>query len=294
MNWRLAILDVDDTILPKNAPQIPRSTIDAILAAQRSGIEIAIASRRPPEGIRAALFRSGVPEAIVADEMIVLAFNGAVALHGQEMIYAEGIDPTVARNILGFCRADEAVNAAWFVPGSCRMLKESPWLELYSRKHNIPITVADPGDGYDDILKILVLSPGGDGDKARRVDEFLRTKHVSTCRAVTQWADSPNAAEWAEVMAPGVNKGLAVRKLAERRNLKLEEIVVFGDGINDLEMLAIPEVFSVVIGKSPYREVMEAANLVANQCDGDPPGVAQVLTEYLDGRVGANSLPNQG
>ena len=42
---------------------------------------------------------------------------------------------------------------------------------------------------------------------------------------------------WVDVYTPGVNKGLAVKTLQEKLNIKPEECAAFGDYMNDYEML---------------------------------------------------------
>lgn len=37
----------------------------------------------------------------------------------------------------------------------------------------------------------------------------------------------------------GVNKGTAIKELAKKMNIELDEIVGFGDALNDYEMLAM-------------------------------------------------------
>ena len=104
---------------------------------------------------------------------------------------------------------------------------------------------------------------------------------MSVARAVTQWTNTDHPAEWVEVMALGVNKGVAVRRLAVELGVRLEEFICIGDGINDLDMLQIPDVFSVVVGHSPYPSVRETADFTANAVDAELPGVAQVIRKHV-------------
>lgn len=42
---------------------------------------------------------------------------------------------------------------------------------------------------------------------------------------------------WVDIIPTGANKGLAIKKLQEKLNIKPEECVAFGDYLNDYEML---------------------------------------------------------
>jgi hydroxymethylpyrimidine pyrophosphatase-like HAD family hydrolase len=83
-----------------------------------------------------------------------------------------------------------------------------------------------------------------------------------------------------EFVAPGVNKGRAVRYLARRLGVDLAATLAIGDQMNDIEMLA--EVGTgVAMAGSPVA-VRDVARLIA------PPvaeeGAAQVLAELVLGR----------
>jgi hydroxymethylpyrimidine pyrophosphatase-like HAD family hydrolase len=284
MKYRLAVFDVDATLLPSGAGKIPGVTVDKLLEANAAGMHLAIASGRPPGSILALLESSGVPSPFIESNIVIVGFNGAVAVHSGRVIRKETLAPAVAREVIEFCQACAVANATFFQDGRCLILHDSAWRHLYAARLKNEIYVAQDLK-FCNIFKIIVMSPGGDTVTRDRIDAFMASKPAATVRAVTQWKESSSPAEWLEVMSPRVNKGRAVLDLAADLKIPLSQVACFGDGMNDLEMLQIPEVLSIVIGESPYPEVRQAALIEANPCDAELPGVVQILTRILDDQI---------
>lgn len=80
-----------------------------------------------------------------------------------------------------------------------------------------------------------------------------------------------------EIAHPAICKSVALRHVAERLGIQREEIVAFGDGVNDLDMLEYSGL-GVAMGNAPDR-VKAIADRVAPSVAQD--GVAQVIEELL-------------
>ncbi|MBQ9007474.1 MAG: HAD family phosphatase [Atopobiaceae bacterium] len=77
------------------------------------------------------------------------------------------------------------------------------------------------------------------------------------------WADVRTFAGTVEFMTPGLDKGVGLRRYAERNNIPIGEIMAFGDMDNDVAMIAA----------AGWGVAM------ANGCD-DAKAVAKAVTEY--------------
>lgn len=82
-----------------------------------------------------------------------------------------------------------------------------------------------------------------------------------------------------EVNAGGVHKGAALIWLADRLGIGREEVMAFGDGLNDLEMLK--EAGYGVAMANAVPPVLDAADLVTMSNDED--GVAKAVEKYALG-----------
>lgn len=80
-----------------------------------------------------------------------------------------------------------------------------------------------------------------------------------------------------EVNAQGVNKGSAMVRLGETMGICREEIMAFGDGLNDLRM--IREVGTGVAMGNARDEVKAAADYIT--LSNDEEGVAHFIEEYV-------------
>ena len=80
-----------------------------------------------------------------------------------------------------------------------------------------------------------------------------------------------------EFLAPGVNKGLAVRFLARRLGVDLRDVLAIGDQLNDREMIA--EVGTGVAMSGSPEALSAVARIVAPPLEEE--GAAQVLEELV-------------
>ena len=96
-----------------------------------------------------------------------------------------------------------------------------------------------------------------------------------------KWKDTvllaPAGVYWVDCSEPSINKGSALQFLLDKYEIKPDEVMVFGDNINDLGMLACAKE-SYAIG-SARDEVKQAAAHVADTMRNQ--GVIKVLKEQL-------------
>lgn len=84
-----------------------------------------------------------------------------------------------------------------------------------------------------------------------------------------------------DVIAKGVNKGSALNFLLDRWGLTAEQLMAFGDGGNDLEMLELAK-YSYAMANASREIKTRAKNLApSNDC----AGVLQVVDEYLNSNL---------
>ena len=79
-----------------------------------------------------------------------------------------------------------------------------------------------------------------------------------------------------DIIAPGGGKVTGIRKYLDRCGLQPEEIIAFGDGENDLDMLRFAGI-GVAMGNAEVA-VKEAADFVTADIDDD--GIAKALRHF--------------
>ena len=80
-----------------------------------------------------------------------------------------------------------------------------------------------------------------------------------------------------EVLYGDVNKGSTMEKIMENEGISLDEVIAFGDGLNDIEMLKMAGV-GVAMKKS-FPELIEIADEVTTS--NNESGVGEFLKRYL-------------
>ena len=91
--------------------------------------------------------------------------------------------------------------------------------------------------------------------------------------------DSFSDRKWIETIKKGCTKYKAIEELASYLNIDNDEIISFGDGLNDIEMLKKCGIGVALNNALP--EVKESANFITS-CDRNHDGVIEFLKEYLN------------
>ncbi len=265
-SYKLVVCDVDGTLV-NDRKEVSPLTREAIELFRRQGGEFSLATGRIEKSV--AVFCRDM-----AISVPVILYNGAKIYHPQTR--------EVIRNLL---LSPEEVNQA------AAMMLDYPFDfifysggEAYILRHSSAIGVYEKGDGFTcvvepdisqilnrEITKILMI-----GDN--RFFSDFREEFTSNPACRANLVQSEPA--YLEILPQGVNKGDALKVLADHLNLSLDEIICFGDNLNDLEM--IQEAGIGVAMANGREEVRQVADIVAPTNNED--GVGTVLKSILEGK----------
>ena len=119
------------------------------------------------------------------------------------------------------------------------------------------------------VTKILMIGDNSFFNGYR--NDFSRDKETSAVLVQSE-------PTYLEILPAGVNKGTALERLEMILGIKKEEVICFGDNLNDLEMIRRAGI-GVAMGNAG-AEVKAAADCIAPDHNDD--GVARVLAREAD------------
>lgn len=265
---KLIITDLDGTAL-ENWETLNPKTKEALMAAKEAGHIVVIATGRPA---RASLH---FYEELGLDTPII-NFNGAYIHHPKDDSFEDIVAQIPTEVIItlfdselknyivnAFCEYKDHLYVLnqgdtvrdWFHIETCTSVKFGPFKETLDEHPNGFLLEAKPG--YE-----------------QKVMEFLRTNYsdLVTCR---NWdGDNKNIIE---VFKNDTNKATAIEKLATYFNIEQKDIIAFGDGDNDIEMLTYAGVG--VAMENAIDKLKEVANHVTKT--NKESGVAHYIHQYI-------------
>ena len=268
---RLVALDLDGTLIGEDLRLRPR-TVATIRAVVAGGVHVAIVTGRMTSsalpyarelGLRAPLV--GLQGALVRE----MPAPGSTRL-GRLLLHTP-LPADVAREAMAWCRAAgltphlNHLEQMVIPAGDAHVEDYSLW--RFGRIVLVPdleAWVRGP------VTKVISVGPPP-----------LAERSLDRARADFAGRADPTVSHptFLEFLAPGVNKGRAVRFLARRLGVDLRDVLAIGDQVNDIEMLA--EVgLGVAMGGAP-AVVLAAARMVAPSLAEE--GAAQVIEELVLG-----------
>ncbi len=251
----IAAIDLDDTLV-RNDWTISERALAAIARWQSERGPVVIATGRPPRWTRK------IPEVLHTTPWI--CYNGALAFEDGEEIYRNMLPAETVRRLLEFFTEAQ--------PESRIGLEIDDWLHVNR--------LVESDEARDDVrlaedLLALAAQP--------TAKILLTSEHFHALRDQIE-AVSGGAAflvsskvHMVQMMAPDASKATALRHLAARWGYGMENVVAFGDDVNDMEM--IRDAGLGVAMANAVAEVKAVADRSAPSNDED--GVAAVLEELL-------------
>ncbi|MFE2534863.1 HAD family hydrolase [Streptomyces sp. NPDC059371] len=267
---RLVCTDLDGTLLDSSGA-IRERTLGTLAEAERAGIAVVGVTGRPVRDTLDLARRHGLTGPVVCS-------NGAVTVDAESgrLLDCRGFGPGDAAGILRAVR-DAVPGVALGVDSVSRLRLETAFVRLVPNtwRHVALDGVSAPADA-DPVVKILAAHP------MLLVDELAAViGSVVGDRAVI----TRSTGDFLEMSAPGVDKGEALRTLAERSGLPLERTAAVGDMPNDIPMLRAAGLAAAVA--NAHEDTLRAADIVLPSNDDE--GVAALIRLVLPRAAGVEA-----
>lgn len=266
----LCVCDLDDTLLGKDK-MISEKNKNTVLKLQRAGIPFTIATGRSHLQIREFVSELEI-------KVPIITCNGGVTSipKTEEMLSVSYIDPSIAKEICSFCEANKldylmyTARNICYTKDSVRILNYVKYnANIENDEFKVPLLCMDDVTDVDfaEAIKILVL---GDSEMLGYIrSEFNKEEKLTIVSSGKGLVD---------IMTRCTTKGDAVKSLADRLGIPMEQVAVFGDSPNDVSMFEVAGIKVAVANAVP--EVKALADYVSGANYED--GVADALLELFD------------
>ncbi|MCX4387955.1 Cof-type HAD-IIB family hydrolase [Micromonospora peucetia] len=250
LRYRWIVTDLDGTLVDRDLAMVPRSR-EALRTFRSVGGQVVIATGRSAASCRRYYDELGLTGAAIL-------LNGALIanLRTGDVLHESRLDETAWTSVRALVETlPPDVATVVFVGERALATYQPAWVDAYAARDRITIERIEDWDDIDGISKVMLL--GADTDAAHRIAAVAR-------RSATGVTVVMSEATYVELLPAGVDKGVALRWLADHEQVALTEIAAVGDNPNDVPLLRASG-FGVAVGDG-HPEVRAAASAVAGTC----------------------------
>lgn len=265
---KLIGLDIDGTLL-RSDKSLSQRNKDALHRAMKAGVTVTIATGRAYMATTKVMEMAEIP----AGPAIVFGGAQVVSYPAGEILYEDPIPEPLAREMIAYAQ-NKGVYIQCYDSTGYYMEHYSALSDLYAGRCGImgreTHLLTHP---FGPIPKLLCIV-----ERAEDLPGFMEEaqEHFKGRLAFTRsWSD------FAEAYRPGVNKGTALRALAEQMGLKKEEVLSIGDDMIDLPMIQEAGIGCAVA--NALDKVKQAADYVSPYTN-DEDAVARMIDKFVFGR----------
>lgn len=258
-------VDMDGTFLTsKNTYNVARFE-KVYSEMQKKNIKFIVAS-----GNQYAQLRSFFPD--IRNEITFVSENGALVFENKKIIYQSTFTKDTTKEIMDFLIGLKSnINAILCGAKMAYVLKSanSPF-KKFANKYYFDLLEVDSFDILpdDEFVKFALEVPK---EETGTIVDLINQKFGKKTTAVSSGHGS------VDLIIPGVHKGYAIEKLLKSWEISPAELLAFGDGNNDLEMLKLAEQSYAMANGS--AEVKKIANYQAPS--NDEEGVLAIIEAQI-------------
>jgi Cof subfamily protein (haloacid dehalogenase superfamily) len=253
---------MDHTLLTEDG-EIPPRFDDYVFKLEKRGVDFVIASGRPLCTLY-AMFST------MKRTLIFIADNGGLISYKGDIVFKSLMKPEDYRPMIRF--AHEETDG---VPILCGLesgfidKKDAAYAKRLKPFYSKMALVENLEQASPPACKFTIYFPR---KNSKEYYETLFKPRYGGAFSVTV-----GDAIWIDIMNPGINKGKALRFLAEQLNVKPEHMMAFGDTYNDIEMLQSVQHSYIV--KNASEDMRRYAAFIADSNDNF--GVLKVLDSVI-------------
>ena len=267
MDYQLIALDLDGT-LNNDQKVITPGTLDALMAAQRSGLRLALASARPSPG----LFKERDILQMGQFGGILMSYNGGriVDAATAKVLFETSMDMAQTKQVLRFLQTlpvtpilDDGVQ--FYVTD-----KNGYKVDYECANNNMTCTEVSNLADFLTFAPVKILMSAKE-DEILHIQQIIR-ENLPPALTVVQTAPF-----YLEVIPRTISKGQGIRDICGVLGISPAQVIAFGDAENDIPMLQAAGM-GVAMGNAAQK-VKEAADFVTRSNNDD--GIAYALAQLL-------------
>lgn len=263
MDYKLIVSDLDGTLLDSNR-KISQRTKALIKRFTEKGGVFTFATGRMEASVEKYLDYLEVLNPVII-------YNGAkiVDIKNNIILYEDLLDVELAKNTLKLSESYDW-DVLLYENKKIYVSKITPVIEEYMLKDGVCCEAV--GSLYDFLkgrpTKILII---GSPDYFLPYIERLKQKSNSPINYVV------SEYNYLEILPSSSSKGNALRELAKKLRIPIEQTIAIGDNLNDISMIKAAGVGVAV--QNAHDNVKEAADCITKTNDED--GVAEVINKVI-------------
>jgi len=253
---KAVFFDIDGTLITFDTHTMPESTQRALEILRQKGIKLFIATGRAPQSV------DFMKKYFDFDGLIT--FNGQYCFDKSEILYNAPLPSETILSVLPYLKEKqiassfETVGANFFNLVNDRVRE---LIRLVGVDEPEPQT-ADISQLKQDVYQMTAF--------VKPEEEAELVAHLPGCRAVRWYPTFVN------VIAENGGKHVGIAKVCEKYGIKREEIMAFGDGGNDVDMLEYAGI-GVAMGNAG-KTAKAAADYISTAVDND--GIFNALKHF--------------
>ena len=258
---KLIATDMDGTLLNSNN-EIQDGFYEVFNEIQEKEIIFAAASGRQYYNLLERF--KGIEE-----KMMFIAENGTFVVYKGEELIVNSLDINLARELIKIGRTIKnsyvilcGKKSAYIESSDDKLIEQT---QKYYTRYEI---VSDLTKIEDDILKVTICDfSGSENNSNKYFDDYRDKAQIAVSGEI-----------WLDITAKGINKGVAIEEIQELLNIKHEETMVFGDYLNDLEMMS--SAYHSYAMENAHDDLKKVARFIAKS--NDDSGVVHAIKAMLN------------
>lgn len=269
-DYKVIAMDMDGTLLTASQDIMPY-TKEVLMQLQKQGISLVLASGRDIDSLQRIGQKLNLSD---------YSQNGYICLNGLEIYDAKGNQLHQEQKLQFQDALVLATLASQYHIDMILFFKESLYIMdfgqtgitehhfMSSKKHKIKDIHEIPTSEFKDLRKVAFIQ------ESSLINEIIPILQVQYHHQFDICKVEP---DWVEINPYGTNKGTALMKYTEIKNISTDHVLAFGNGENDIDMLKMAGV-GIAMDNS-FENVKEIADDVCG--DNEHDGIGLYLQKLL-------------
>ena len=265
MNYKMLVVDMDDTLLTDNH-EISRENKEMLLRAQEMGVYVVLASGRPTS----AMIEFAKELQCDVNNSFMISFNGSVItdLKEDKILFEHSLTKEQIHSLYDFSQQNNT-HIITYIDGQIISEKHSEYIDIEKNITGLKLNIVS---SFKDTVTtsavkcILLEEP-----------EYLKGVESVLKAAMPDLSICMSKPFFLEAAPNGIDKGASIKILAEKLNIHQSEIIAVGNAGNDLTMVQFAGL-GVWVDNVDAELRHHADVIVASNNDH---GVAEVVRRFI-------------